>query len=158
MTTVTTQKVLERLVYEGLLLHNQYTGRRWRMRLDDVIEAGAAEPRIWELVPGILLHRPSLLSHRQRDLPRHAELARLIRHFTTLPSSTTWQGLPIGDLRKTATRIAQLTTQRRRTQKWRNLNLRVSEEDLATLNQLAQTLGINKSEVVRQAILHFPRS
>lgn len=147
-----TQKVIERFVYEGLLLHNQYIGRRWRITLGDVLEAGKAEPRVWELLPGIILYRPTLLFQLQRDLKHYTDLTKLIQNFETLPTPFTWKQLPIGDLRKAAHQIMQKTSQQRKDQRLRNLNLRVSESDLAALDQLSQKMGMNKSEVVRKLI------
>ncbi len=152
MITQRARRVLERLVYEGILLHNQYEGRRWRISLDDLMEAGTIEPRVWELLPGILLHRPALIYRGRQALKQSPELQQLLAHLPLAPPGDTWRGLPFSDLRRTAERIAHLQSHRRHRQRWRNLNIRVAEEDLTRLQMLSTREGRTKSEVLRSLI------
>lgn len=142
MTTVT-QKVLERLIYEGLLMHNQLKGRRWRIRLEELLQAGQEEPRILELLPAIIMHRPTLIWRLKKDLKGQVPAL-----FTT-DAPKEWMGIPIEILRKQAQNIQTLMTHRQSKQHWRNINIRVTESDLERLSALAQQTGMNKSDVIR---------
>lgn len=146
------QRVLERLVFEGLLIHNRYEGRRWRVTLSNLMEAGAVEPRVWELLPGILLHRPSLIFRVQRDLRELPELQNLMQRLPLATSGEMWRGLPFTDLRRAADRIAQLQQHHRSRQRWRNINIRVSEDDLERLRGIAIREGRSQSEILRTLI------
>lgn len=152
MISKNVQRVLERFVFEGLLIHNRYEGRRWRVTLSDLMEAGAVEPRVWELLPGILLHRPSLIFRGQRALREFPDLQNLLQRLPLASSGEMWRGLPLTDLRRAADRIAQLQQHRRSRQRWRNINIRVSEEDLERLQRIASHQGRTKSEVLRTLI------
>lgn len=147
-----TQQVIERFVYEGLLVHNQYVGRRWRITVQDVREAGKSEPRLLELLPAVLMLCPTMMYRWKRDLKQHPDLAVLIKNFDTLPADYQWRNVPVADLRKAAWQVAEKLAMRRKHQRWRNLNLRVSESDLAALHQLARKRQMSKSEVVRRLI------
>lgn len=152
MQALQTQRVLERLVYEGLLVHNQYEGRRWRLTLATLLEAGQREPRILEILPGMLLHRPHLVYRLRQELPRFPDLAELLRVVAGPPTDATWQGIPIIDLQRAAQRIALLQRQRRRRLRWRHLNIRVSETDLQRLQRIAHKTGHSKSQVIRDLL------
>ncbi|GEM_PF-5697672 len=152
IATQATERVIERLVYEGLLVHNQYRGRRWRVTLADLLAAGRSEPRILEVLPGILLHRPTVLYRGERDLRASPELQKLLRDLHSAAPTTRWRGLPMQDLRHAADRIAQLQRHQRSKGRWRNINIRVSEVDLQRLDALAKRAGRNKSDVVRDLI------
>lgn len=152
MIAPTTQRVIERLVYEGLLLHNQWTGRRWRVTLADLLRAGDSEPRVWGLLPGILLHRPTMIFRLRHDLPSCPELTTLLRRLPTAPAQHRWRGVTMQELRTAADRIATLQQHQRRSQRWRNINIRISETDLQRLDLLATQHKQTKSALLRTLI------
>lgn len=147
MTTVT-QKVLERLIYEGLLVHNQLKGRRWRIQLEDMLRAGKEEPRILELLPAIVLYRPTIIWRLKKDLKNQ------VPPLFTDDAPQEWMGIPIETLHKQAQLIQKLMTHRQSKQHWRNINIRVTESDLERLSALAQQTGMNKSDVIRKLLQH----
>lgn len=153
MMTVT-QKVVERLIYEGLLAHNQFKGRRWRMQLADMLHAGQEEPRILELLPAIIMHRPTIIWRLQKDLKGHTQLVQLITTLFTTDAPKTWMGIPIETLRKQALLVQKIIEHRQSKQHWRNINIRVTESDLERLSALAQQTGMNKSDVIRKLLQH----
>lgn len=152
--TGVTQKVLERLIYEGLLVHNQLNGRRWRVQLGDVLRAGKEEPRVLELLPAILIHRPTLIWRLQKDLKEQIALTKLIQTLFADDAPKSWMGIPIETLRKQTQLIQKLASHRQSKQHWRNINIRVTEADLERLTALAQQTGLNKSDVVRTLLQH----
>jgi predicted DNA binding CopG/RHH family protein len=150
--TIATQKVLERLIYEGLLAHNQLKGRRWRMQLADMLQAGLEEPRILELLPAIIMHRPTLIWHLQRNMKAQPQLHQLITTLFTDKAPTAWMEVPIEALRKQAQLVQKIMEHRQSKQHWRNINIRVTEADLERLTALAQQTGLNKSDVIRKLL------
>lgn len=147
MTTVT-QKVLERLIYEGLLVHNQLKGRRWRIQLEDMLLAGKEEPRILELLPAIVLYRPTMIWRLKKDLKNQ------VPPLFTDDAPKEWMGIPIETLRKQAQLVQKIMVHRQSKQHWRNINIRVTESDLERLSALAQQTGMNKSDVIRKLLQH----
>lgn len=143
------QKVLERLIYEGLLAHNQLRGRRWRIQLKDMLQAGREEPRILELLPAIILHRPTLIWRLQKSLKEQTALMKLTQTLFTEVAPKMWMEIPIETLRRQAQLVQKLVAHRQSKQHWRNINIRVTESDLDRLALLAQQSGMNKSDVIR---------
>lgn len=152
--TGVTQKALERLIYEGLLAHNQLKGRRWRIQLRDLLQAGREEPRIFELLPAILIHRPTLIWRLHKDLKEHATLMKFTQTLFTDDAPKTWMGIPIETLRKQTQLVQKLLSHRQSKHHWRNINIRVTESDLERLSILAQQSGMNKSDVIRTLLQH----
>lgn len=147
MTTVT-QKVLERLIYEGLLVHNQLKGRRWRIQLEDMLLAGKEEPRILELLPAIVLYRPTMIWRLKKDLKNQ------VPPLFTDDAPKEWMGIPLETLRKQAQLVQKIMAHRQSKHHWRNINIRVTESDLERLSALAQQTGMNKSDVIRKLLQH----
>jgi hypothetical protein len=148
-----TERVLERLVYERVLLHNQLKGRRLRIRLPEVLEAGREEPRILEVLPAILKLRPQIVARAKKDLEAYPKLKKVVEYLWDPKAPREWEGILLADLRKQALRLEQIWKHRQSKTRWRNINIRVSEEDLERLESLSQTLGPrSKSELIRQLI------
>jgi DNA-binding XRE family transcriptional regulator len=57
------------LGYLGLLGHNKIQPKRCRVTLNNAVEAGALEPRIFELLPAIIAKLPQALVHTGEDIP-----------------------------------------------------------------------------------------
>lgn len=147
------QKVIERLVYENILIHNQYQGRRWPIYLRDLIEVGREEPRILEVLPAIIKLKPKMIRNLQKDLPKYPRLETLAKNLDRPNAPKQWKKIPLKDFRKQYDQLNKLWNYQRSKNKWRNLNLRVSEENLKKLDQLCEKLGQkNKSEVIRNLI------
>ena len=148
-----TQRVLERLIYEGILFHNQFQGRRWPLELKDYLEAGRQEPRILEVLPAILKLRPNIIRHWKRDLPKYSQLNTLVKQIDQPGAPKLWKSIPIQNFRQQLEHLNKLWEFNKRKNRFRNLNLRVSEEDLRKLEELSRRLGQpNKSEIVRDLI------
>jgi len=147
------QRVIERLIYEDVLLHNRFEGRRWPIRLQDLIEAGEKEPRILEVLPAIIRLKPKIIQNLKKDLPNYPHLKTLVNYLDRSNAPKQWKKIPIEDYRRQLERLTRLWTHQKSKNKWRNLNLRVSEENLKKLEELCEKLGqTNKSEIVRNLI------
>ncbi|MBI4236855.1 MAG: ribbon-helix-helix protein, CopG family [Deltaproteobacteria bacterium] len=148
-------------MYERLLVHNQFTPHRWRITLEEILTAGESEPRVLELLPGLLRHRPTVICRWRRDVAQHRSLQQVLDGLDTWPPERQWRRLPVHDLRRAAARVAARYQQRRRTQHWRTLNIRVTEDDLARLARIAARERLSKSETLRRLLRqtdpHHPR-
>lgn len=151
IATPMVQRVLERLIYEGALVHNQYEGRRRRVRLRDVLAAGQREPRIYEVLPALLRRKPSAIYRVKQDIREYPDLQRLLETFDTPDAPQEWRGIALEQLRKVEQQLGELWTfTQRNTTKWRTMNLRLTDADLDRLTQLTDELGISsKSAVIR---------
>jgi DNA-binding XRE family transcriptional regulator len=67
------------LHYLGLLRHSTIPARRYHPHLRDVLKAGELEPRIFELLPAIMILIPEALRFKKRDIPH--DLAEVIRNI-----------------------------------------------------------------------------
>ena len=147
------ERVMERFVFEKILLHNRIQGRRRRITLKEVLEAARREPRIFEVLPAVLRLKPQMISKSKRDLNGYPELKKLIENFEMEKAPSHWQGIPIHQLREQEKRLYELWQHRHRKTKWVNINIRVSNEDMERLNALAQSQSHgNKSEIIRRLI------
>lgn len=145
--------VTEQLVQEGILFHNRIQGRRRRIYLEEVLKAGKEEPRILEVIPAVISLKPHIIAKCKRDLKNFPDLEELLQNFDSEKAPPLWRGIAIKTLQEQQRRLYQLWQYRHRKTKWRNINIRVSEEDIQRLNTLAVKLKHgNKSEVIRQLI------
>lgn len=157
MTIPATEKVIERLVHEGALFHNRIQGRRRRITLAEAIEAGREEPRVFEIIPALLLVKPGIFSKLKRDLCKHCQLKKLVENFDTGKAPASWRGIPFTELKKQQKNLYRLWQSRHQKTKWRALYLRVSDEDVTRLEKLAARKGhYNKSETIRELIAGAP--
>lgn len=157
--TTAIERVLERFVHEGLLLHNRIQGRRRRIRLEEVLEAGRQEPRLLELLPAILRLCPGMIARAGRNLKKYADLKELVENLNSEKAPAQWQGIPVEVLRKHENRLRQFWLHKQSKNRWRNINIRVSEKDLEQLAKIALQWGEgNKSETIRRLIANASKS
>jgi hypothetical protein len=148
-----TTKVLERLVYEKVLIHNQLSGRRWRITIENLIQAGDEEPRILEVLPALLAYRPQIIAGVKNDLKKHPILQQLAVQLTAADAPKSWKNIPLAIFQKQARNLRQLWQHQKTKTKWRNINIRVSQENIEQLDRLAQRSGPrNKSTIIRELI------
>jgi len=143
------KKVIQRLCYEGYLHNTVLKPARCQITVNDMLIAGAQEPRILEILPGLLLIEPKVIRNIKRDLPRHPEIQEAIRNVEEKRVAAEFLKIPIIDCIKQA-KILQIIYERKKiNNKSKNLNLRVSGEDIKKLERLSRRLGKTKSETVR---------
>lgn len=117
-----------------------------------MLRAGTDEPRILEVLPGIILHRPTILYRLAKDLPKCPEITALLAALSTVPAGNHWRGLSMRDLRAAAARIAAARLRKKNTQQTRNINIRLAESDLLHLRTVAAKRKIGVSEFLRELI------
>ncbi len=142
-------KVIERLSYEGYLRNPTILPMKRQITLNDCLEAGAQEPRILELLPGLILLTPKLIRNIKRDLEFHPEVKDAMKNLSLQKIGTDFLGIPMSDCMKQEQILRKIRDKKKAANKSKNLNLRVSNEDLRQLERLSRKLGKTKSETIR---------
>lgn len=138
-------RVLGRLVAEGLLMTNfPVKAHRERIEIADALWAGELEPRVIELLPAIILKRPSIFVG-VRDLP--ADLDAVVRTLRRDETPSDFRGIPGEEVRRWVPRVGRkdkLPSQLKA--------FRFGASDLRLLRQLASDLEISETEVLRRGL------
>ena len=139
------QSVMGRFIGAKLLTSNeQMEPNREPMRVQDVLWAGVAEPRLLELLPALLVKRPSLFVD-PKALPDDLQqvVASLRRQevpppFRDVPGEAVFAWLPkLGHKDKYPSRLK---------------SFRLRRDDTQRLAQLGQELGLSQTDVIRRAL------
>jgi hypothetical protein len=139
------QRVLGRFVEAGLLTTNEPAIVHSKaIRVADALWAGEIEPRILELLPALLLKKPSFFQDTT-GLPE--DLARVVRALKRNQVPETFRGIPGADLLRWVPRIG-----RKNKLPSRLRCFRFSAEDSQHLAHLARELGLNETAVLRRAL------
>jgi len=132
------------LVGAGVMAHNKIKGIRQKISIEDLLWVGEFEPRVLEILPALIMKKPSALTNA-RDLPE--DLAQVIREIRRGENKTSFRGIPpkqysywldkIGHKRKSPSVMKAF---------------RLSKEDLACLKDCCQKLNCSETESVRQGL------
>ena len=136
--------VLGRLKYEKLLDVEGVQARNYKLHLNDVLWVGEnIEPRVLEILPAILIKKPSLIY--QAELPEDLKAVKnqikrkdLIGSFRGIPIKAMDYWVPLAG--RKGKRPSMLKT------------FRLNEEDLKKLKKLSQKYKITETEVIRRAL------
>lgn len=149
-----TEKVLQRLVYEGLLISDDFTPQKRRITLEDTLLAGREEPRVLEVLPAMILFKPSILKGLEKDLKKNPEIFKFVaavREGRT--PKPTFLGLDSKDCFKAAEHFQRRLRAKKLGQKSLVLNLRLSAEDFENLKKVTRSLNSKSlSETLRQLV------
>ncbi len=139
------RRVLGRLVRDGYLLTNeQVESDDGKLKVEDVLWAGQAEPRFLELLPALLVKQPALFEE-----PKHLpdDLAAVVRRLRRNLQPEAFRGVPGEALLRWLPEVG-----RRNKVPARLKSFRFREDDLRLLELLAAQLGVNETEVVRRGL------
>jgi hypothetical protein len=143
--------VVGRYVAAGLLTTNYpVETNRKPLRVDDVLWAGKLEPRLLELLPALIVKRPSLFVDVTNLPPDLAAAVQALRQnrvppdFRALPGKSLYQWLPrVGRKGKVPSRLKAF---------------RFDAEDTKRLCDLQQRLGMSQIDVLRRALWELDRA
>jgi hypothetical protein len=124
----------------------------WRqpISVSDTLWAGEVEPRLIELLPAVIVKKPSLFVD-VKSLPRDVdEVVRAIRRNEMPPPL---RGIPGADLMRWVPRVGH-----RGKRPSQLKSFRFMPEDLALLSELSQKLGLSETETVRQGLRRLARA
>jgi len=139
------RRVLGRFVAEGVLTTNERVSlHQEALEVADVLWAGRIEPRFLELLPALLVRRPSMFADAQALPP---DLAQAVRKLRRNLEPDAFRGIPGDRLRRWLSE-----TGRKRGPLARLKSFRLKEDDLRLLKALSEELGISETEVVRRGL------
>jgi hypothetical protein len=138
-------RTLGRFVDAGWLVTNQAVRRYKRpLRVADVLWAGETEPRFLELIPALLVKRPSMFVD-PHDLPD--DLSRVVRRLRRNLVPETFRGIPGPDVYRWLPRVGRKDKLPARLK-----SFRLKPDDLHLLQHLSQTKGVSETEVIRRGL------
>lgn len=139
------RRVLSRFVGAGLLdTLEPVTPHRKPIGVADALWAGELEPRILELLPALLVKRPSFF-RRAEALPR--DLAEVVHALERNKLPPNFRGIPGEDLARWVPRVG-----RKNKLPSRLKSFRFTSDDLRLLAQIRDDLGTTETEVVRRGL------
>jgi hypothetical protein len=138
-------RAMGRFVAEGLLTTNQPIPLHEEpVPVSDVLWAGDVEPRLLELLPALLVKRPSMFVDATQ-LPD--DLALVVRRLRRNLEPPAFRGVPGPDLYRWLPKVG-----RRDKVPARLKSFRFKPEDLDLLRHLSDTLGLSETEVLRRGL------
>ncbi len=139
------QRTLKRFVDMGLITTNQeLPGHDAPLHVDDVLWAGEAEPRFWEILPALLVKRPSVFVKPHR-LPQ--DLDRVVRRLRRNLVPEDFRGIPGADIHRWVPRVGQKNKFPARAK-----SFRLKPDDIRLLERLANDLRISETDVIRRGL------
>lgn len=136
-----TEKVLQRLSYERLLLTPRLRPQKKRITLEEVIEAGKAEPRIYLVLPAILIHNPKIIYRVDKDLKGYPKVKELLKHiYEQKYAGKKYFGMEVKEYLQNAKGYKKYLDNRRSKNKLITKTFRFSNADVEMLNSLTEKL------------------
>jgi hypothetical protein len=143
-------RVLGRFKAAGLLSTNyEVPLHRNPVTISDALWAGELEPRILELLPALVVKKPSLFVD-PTNLPRDLSIAVRSLRRGDLPEA--FRGIPGPDLLKWLPRVGH----RGKTPS-RSKCFRLTAEDLSLLEELSRDRGLSETDTMRQGLRALAR-
>ena|SRR3990167_5076695 len=148
-----TQKVLQRLNYEKLLITTGLHPRRTRITLDEILHTAEYEPRVGEVLPGLIVFKPTAIARLNRDLPAYAKLKQLADNlFNEKQRPREFMGIPTTDCAKAALVFKNYREAKKAKQKSQTITLRLSARDYQQLTELSRKMSQGYSETIRRLV------
>lgn len=85
-------KTVAWFAYLGLLRHNKIEPQRHVVTLDEVLKAGELEPRIFEVLPAVMIVLSDALKLDQKEIPH--DLAAILKGIRTRKAVKDFRGVP----------------------------------------------------------------
>ncbi|MBL4634591.1 MAG: hypothetical protein JKY56_12000 [Kofleriaceae bacterium] len=139
-------RVMGKLVGAKLLTTNvegisSYSGQ---VKFTDLLRAGQIEPRIFELLPAIVLKKPGLFTGTD-DLPD--DLHAIVRAIRRGEAVEAFRGVPASDYLPWVVKIGHKGKQPTLLK-----SFRMTQEDIVLLRELKTKLATSETEVIRRAL------
>ncbi len=141
------KKVIGKFITAGLLEHTKVLPYRGPITLEEVLWVGETEPRVLELLPAILLRRPTLV-RVQNDLPE--DLRQVLVALRKGIANTDFRGVPHDKYGAWVERMGRKVTPPSVLK-----TFRFQREDVEKLNSIKKLTGLNETEIIRKALERF---
>lgn len=146
------ERVMKRLCYEGYMHSTEFSPAKTQFSLRDIIAAGVLEPRLYELLPGLVKFDSMVIRNIKRDLSLNPRIKRQLQLVDQPLREGNFFGVPFEDCIKQMRIIEKISKQKYALNKTRSLNIRLSEQDISRLAQLSQIYKKTKSDVIRDLL------
>jgi hypothetical protein len=144
------RRILGRFKSAGLLTTNfDVPENRKPIAIGDALWAGDLEPRILELLPALIVKKPSLFVDTA-DLPK--DLAAAVQALRRNETPDTFRGIPGRDVAKWLPRVGHQGKRPTRLKCFR-----FTVEDLVLLRVLSREHGLSETETIRHALRSLAR-
>ncbi len=145
------ERVMGRLIAAKWLRTNVDTLEKHhgKVSLEEALWAGQLEPRIFELVPAIVLKKPAFFAASD-ELPE--DLARIVRAIRRGKATEEFRGIPAANYLAWIPRIGH-----RGKEPTLPKSFRMRQQDLALLRKLAGELGTTETDVMRRGLKALAR-
>jgi len=139
--TPVTEKVLQRLNYETLLYSTQIRSQRKRITLPEILEAGKEEPRVYAVLPSIVLYNPNIIFKLKRDLKNHPKVQEFSENlFNEKYTKKKFFGIEMEKCQSLAKNYKQYLDLKKSQTKYITRTFRFSASDLEMLKDLTKKL------------------
>lgn len=144
-------RVMGRLVAAGYLRTNiaEVEAYRGKIALEDALWAGTLEPRIYELLPAIVIKKPGFFDGAG-DLPE--DLAAVVRAIRRGRATEEFRGIPARDYLAWVPRVGH-----RNKQPTLAKTFRFRQQDVELLRRLADALGASEPDVIIRGLRSLAR-
>ena len=151
-----TEKVLQRLVFEKLILATQITPIRKKITLEEFLQAAEEEPRIYSALTAILLYKPQIFKNLFGDLKKHPEISKFVDElFLEKNPHAKLFGHDKAFYQKSARTFREYLEKSKLSQNTKDkvLSVRLYERDMDHLQKLTEKLGTRSyGETIRHLI------
>ena len=139
------QQVMGRFVHDGLLVTNrEFQSDKSVLNVADVLWAGELEPRLLELLPALIVKRPSMFVTVADVPPDLREVVQSLRR-DVIPND--FRGIPGADVHRWLRRVGH-----RGKVPSRLKSFRFKPADQRLLERLSNELGISETDVIRRGL------
>ena len=138
-------RVMGRFVRDGLLVVNHDVSEHAEpLRVEEVLWAGRVEPRLLELLPALIVKRPSMFVG-VAALP--ADLAQAVEALKRDREPQEFRGIAGKDIHRWLRRVGQKGKAPSRLK-----SFRFTPDDQRLLQHLVEALGLSETEIVRRGL------
>ncbi len=143
-------RVLGKFKAAALLETDQVEANSDRITISDALWAGQLEPRILELLPALVIKKPSLFEDVSA-LPD--DLSAAVRSLRRAEVPAPFRGIPGADLQRWLPRVGH-----RNKLPSRLKSFRFRPDELALLQRLSQHLGLSETDTLRRALYDLAKA
>ncbi len=150
-----TEKVLQRLSFEKLLVSTGVVPQRKRITLADVLTAGKEEPRALMVLPAIFLCKKSIIYRFDLDLKKNPSLRDSLQKIfiEKKKGNRHFFGMDIAECERLAQHFKTYLDHKRSKQRSLMRSFRFSQDDISRLKTLTQQMKTGGlSETIRKLV------
>jgi len=136
-----TERVLQRLSYEKLLITTHIRAQKKRITLNDILEAGRDEPLVYAVLPAILLYNSKIIYNVAKDLKRYPKIQDMIeRLFDEKYVKKKFFGIEVRKCQSLARNYKSYLDHLKSKTKYLTKTFRFSQADMEMLKSLTKKL------------------